>query len=116
MLTFFGVTITGANPGSPQFQAALNACRKDIPGGGPPALTPAQQAQARQAYTRFAACMRAHGVPNFPDPSGNGSLPFTPGSLQKIGLGSSAVTKAFQACQSLEPKVGPRIVLGGQRP
>jgi hypothetical protein len=110
IVTFFGVAITGADPASPQFQAALNACRKYLPGGGPPALTPAQQAEARWAYTRFAACMRSHGVPGFPDPNGAGFFP--PGSLQKIGPGSPTVTKAFRTCESLEPKVGPRLSLG----
>jgi hypothetical protein len=68
-----GAVITGANPSSPQFQSALNACRKYLPGGGPPKLTPAQQAEAAKAMTRFSACMRSHGVPGFPDPNSKGS-------------------------------------------
>jgi hypothetical protein len=49
---------------SPGFAAASNACRYLIPSGG----TNVQfQAETRE-YVRFAGCMRAHGVPNFPDP------------------------------------------------
>jgi hypothetical protein len=39
-------------------------------GGAAP--TPAQQAQAQVTQLKFSRCMRAHGVPNFPDPSGSG--------------------------------------------
>ena len=110
VVSVFGVAITGANPGSPQFQAALSACRKYLPGGGPPALTPAQQAEHAKAMARFAACMRAHGVPNFPDPNSTGFFP--PGSLAKLDPNSSPMTAAFRRCESLEPKFGPRIQLG----
>jgi len=97
------------SPDSPQFQSAANACRKYLPGGGPPALT-AQEAAAAKAMARFAACMRKHGVPNFPDPNGTGFFP--PGSIQKIAPASSPfVARAFTACQSLEAKFGPRIGL-----
>jgi hypothetical protein len=33
------------------------------------APSPAQQAQAQVTQLKFSRCMRAHGVPNFPDPS-----------------------------------------------
>jgi hypothetical protein len=60
--------------------------------------------------TRFAACMRSHGVPGFPDPNSKGF--FSPGSIQKIDPGSPPVTRAFRSCVSLEPKVGPRLEFG----
>jgi hypothetical protein len=59
---------------------------------------------------RFAACMRSHGLPNFPDPNGSGS--FTPGSLEKLDPTSPAMSRAFQSCNSLQPRVGPRLVFG----
>jgi hypothetical protein len=102
------VVVTGnVDPSSPQFQAALQACRKYLPGGGPPSLTPAQRAVARKAMTSFAACMRKHGPANFPDPSSDGLLPLHLG----IDLNSPLVARAFKACESLEPTVGPRIEL-----
>jgi hypothetical protein len=36
-------------------------------GGAAP--SPAQQAQAQVTQLKFSRCMRAHGVPNFPDPA-----------------------------------------------
>jgi hypothetical protein len=111
VLSLAGVVVTGnVNPSSPQFQAALHACRKYLPGGGPPALTPAQQAVAAKAMRRFAACMRTHGVSSFPDPNSQGF--FAIGSLQAIDRTSPIVIRAFKACESLEAKVGPHLQLG----
>ncbi|MGN6167199.1 MAG: hypothetical protein ACTHQQ_03385 [Solirubrobacteraceae bacterium] len=58
---------SGINPASPAFQSAMATCKKMLPGGGPKAteLTESQKLQA----LRFARCMRAHGVSNFPDPN-----------------------------------------------
>jgi hypothetical protein len=50
---------------SPGFPAASDACRYLIPSGG----TNAQFAADTREYVRFAGCMRAHRVPNFPDPA-----------------------------------------------
>ncbi len=110
-LTVFGVTISGnVNPDSSQFQAAMQACRKFIPGGGPPSLTPAQQALAAKAMLSFATCMRKDGVPSFPDPNGQGRFPF--GSIGKLDPTAPLFQSAFKSCQSLEPKLGPRLVFG----
>jgi hypothetical protein len=58
-----GVSATGHHPASSRFGR----------GGGPGfvgvAPNPAQQAAAMVTQLRFSRCMRAHGVPNFPDPS-----------------------------------------------
>jgi hypothetical protein len=110
-LDIFGVTIPGVDPASPQFQAALKACRKYLPGGGPPALSPAQQAEARRALSAFAACMRKHGVPGFPPPNAEGF--FDPGAIEGLDLTSPQAEAAAHACQSLLPKVGPRLSLPG---
>jgi len=57
---------SGINPQSPAFQAAQKACGRYAPGGGG---TPHMSASARRQALAFAKCVRAHGVPNFPDPS-----------------------------------------------
>jgi hypothetical protein len=99
------MTFTGnIDPSSPQFQAAMQACRKYMPGGGPPSLTPAEQAEWNKAMAQFAACMRKNGVPNFQTPQ-MGKAPNANG----IDPASPLVQSAFKACESLEPKVGPRI-------
>jgi hypothetical protein len=55
---------------------------------------------------KFAQCMRAHGVPNFPDPSPNG------GGIQiQAGSGVKPFSPAFMSaqshCRSLLPGGGP---------
>src|SRR5579863_8718678 len=45
-ISIAGVVVSGnADPKSPRFQAALNACRRYLP-SGPPPLSPAEQAAA----------------------------------------------------------------------
>jgi hypothetical protein len=55
---------------------------------------------------KFSDCMRSHGVPNFPDPSGSGG-----GIRIKIGAGlnpaSPSFTAAQTACRKLLPGGGP---------
>jgi hypothetical protein len=85
---------------NPRFKAASEACRKLLPGGGPgnqAPLTPAQQEQ----YLRAAACIRSHGVPNFPDPT------FSGGGVhiehQKLNESSPSFKAAVHDCESLIP-------------
>jgi hypothetical protein len=59
-----GAVPVPVNP-SGQFTAAQKACRRYAP----PGPSPAQQAQAAQQALALAVCMRAHGLPNFPDPT-----------------------------------------------
>jgi len=54
---------------SPAFQPADHACRSLAPRGFD--QTPHLSAQQRHAAIQFARCMRAHGVPGFPDPTFN---------------------------------------------
>ncbi len=110
-LSIFGVVIGGSvDPSSPQFQSALQACRKFLPGGGPPAMTPAQRAEHAKAMASFAACMRKHGVPGFPDPNGQGL--FSPESIKGLDPTSSLFQSAFKVCAPLQGKVGPRLQFG----
>jgi len=54
------------NQTSPAFQAAQRACQSLMPGNsGNPGVATAQQ---RHELVQEARCMRAHGVPEFPDP------------------------------------------------
>jgi hypothetical protein len=83
------------DPGSPQFQAGQKACQKLLPGGGPPTLGPAQQAQARRRGAEIAACMRQHGLPSVPDPNSQGVL-----NLSGINPNSSQFQSAMKTCNS----------------
>jgi hypothetical protein len=109
-LSVFGVQFDGVDPSSPQFQSALQQCRKFLPGGGPPTLTPAQQAAHAKGMANFAGCMRKNGVPGFPDPNGSGM--FSPSNLEQLNPSSPLFQTAYKACLSLMPKVGPRLSFG----
>ncbi len=88
--------------GNPKFKSAQQACRKLLPGGGPGGegnhqITPSEQSQ----YLKAAACIRSHGVPNFPDPT------FSGGGVhiehQNLNERSPAFKAAVLACESLIP-------------
>ena len=59
------------NPGSPVLRAAGRACGSPLPPGSLQ-LTEAQQEQISANALKRSVCMRAHGVSNFPDPTGDG--------------------------------------------
>jgi hypothetical protein len=77
--------------------SAQDACRHLAPSGagvaGSDQLSPAQQHQLLQ----YAACMRAHGIPNFPDPTSAG-FDF---SAAGINPGSPQLQTANHACSSM---------------
>ena len=52
----------------------------------------------------YSACMRSHGVPNYPDPDSNGHL--TKGGAQQFGVSGSQFQAAQHACQELFPNTG----------
>ena len=82
------------NPNSPTYQAAQKACQKYASGG----TTPADQAQQLTQALKYAACMRSHGVTNFPDPMVvNGQIEFNGSGIGRSPDDQSANT----ACQSL---------------
>ncbi len=92
------VTIDGIGFGGPAFDAADRSCHFLGGGGSPPAITEAQ----KQALVAKAQCIRAHGVPNFPDPligpGGHGiGIRLPPG----LNTGSPAFKGAANACQRI---------------
>jgi hypothetical protein len=86
-----------ANPNSPAFKSANAACHQLLPNGGAPVGV--QTAQGRAQQVKFADCMRAHGVPNFPDPSHDGGFDLPPG----VNPNAPAFTQAQHDCQGVEP-------------
>jgi hypothetical protein len=78
---------------SPHFTAALNSCRSLLPDGG--VSSPEQQAQEQAALLKFAACVRAHGVPEFPDPTvAGGRARFPEGTIPRSSPRFGAAKKA----------------------
>ena len=92
-----GISISGVDPGSQTLQRAQHACQKLLPGGGPKALTPAQQAQVVKQMVEIASCMRKHGFPNFPDPDGQGFFDFS--QANGIDPNSPRFQQAMSTCR-----------------
>jgi hypothetical protein len=77
-------------------------------GGSPSAARPGGSSNAAVAASSpavgYSHCMRAHGVPNFPDPGSGGSLP--KGTAQQFGVSSAQLQAAELACQHVLPATG----------
>jgi hypothetical protein len=100
----------GIDPGSPAFMSARTACAKLLPNGGQP--TPAQIAQQQQQMLALSACMRAHGLKDFPDPSNGGlRIQVHPGS--DLDPNNPTFRKAQEACQKYQPFKGGSVKGGG---
>jgi hypothetical protein len=84
------------DPTDPRFQAANQACRSLLPGGGKQAPPPSSQKIAEEV--KWAACMRAHGLPTFPDPNAQGAF-----DSSRMDHASLTFETASQACKSLQP-------------
>ena len=92
-------------PHSPQDAPAERDCKSLLPKGGLPAIpTAAQTARALAQLLRYAECIRAHGVPKFPDPTSEG-LRISPSS--GIDLNSPQFLAAQKSCK------GQSGILGG---
>ena len=52
----------------------------------------------------YSACMRSHGVPNFPDPGSGGAIPKA--DPQQLGVSTAQLQAAQRACQQLIPGTG----------
>jgi hypothetical protein len=89
----------------PDSVPANKACQRLLPNGGVP--TTAQQQKIITRGLRFAACMRSHGIPQFPDSGPRGG--FSPGELKSLGIdvNSPQFETAQHTCQKLVPAVAP---------
>jgi hypothetical protein len=89
-----GLSIPASVGASPAFKTAQQACamlESGGPGGGGAAPITARQ---HREIVQFAACMRAHGVPDWPDPDAEGTF-----HVVNINTNSPAFTTATQKCQ-----------------
>jgi len=90
------LTIPPGDKNSRAFKSASQACQSRLQGSGPGA----QRSDMSHAQSlQLAKCIRAHGVPNFPDPNASGVIPPT-----AVNPNSPAMKAALQACQ---PAGGP---------
>jgi hypothetical protein len=108
-VTMRGGPNSALNPSSPQFKTASEACKSLAPH---PNVSPAQSAEFQAQALKFSACMRSHGLPNFPDPSfSGGTVQLSIKAASGIDPGSPQFQSAQKACQSLQP--GGKAVTGG---
>jgi hypothetical protein len=68
---------------------------------GSPSVSGSSSSPSAVAYS---ACIRSHGVPNYPDPASGGQLPKT--DAQQLGVSTSLYQGAEQACRHLLPTGG----------
>jgi len=80
--------------------SASKACQHLMPLGPP--MTAAQQRKVTAEALKFVACMRAHGLPAFPDPKVD-SRGIELQIPQGVAPGSTVLKNAQQACKNLIP-------------
>jgi hypothetical protein len=83
-----------------KMEAAQEACKKYQPDGGD---VHKPSPEDLQRLRDMAKCMRANGVPNFPDPNPDGSLRLD-GSKIGTGPGDPTFDKAQKACSKYLPE------------
>jgi hypothetical protein len=81
---------------NPHYQAAQRACEHLLPNGSEQAATAGPRA--------FARCMRAHGVPSFPNPNRSGYFPKA--TVARLAAGNHHYRAAYRACGHLLPNGG----------
>ena len=86
---------------SSQFDAAQSACQRLLPAGSEDVFPPGEVQQLLPGMRRFSQCVRAHGMPNWPDPTifSGGRLGFNLVGVSNVDPTSRAVTE----CQHLLP-------------
>jgi hypothetical protein len=80
--------------------ALISACGSNAPAATSGASNTA--ANVQQAV-KFAQCMRANGVPDFPDPDASGALTIEVVNGTSLDPNSAAFQQAISACKGLEP-------------
>jgi hypothetical protein len=103
----------GVDPRSPQFQAADQACKSQLPGRQ---SSPAQRQQETAAALRMSHCMRAHGIADFPDPNSQGGIGIQVAPGSDLDPNNPRFKTASAACQHLMPRprgtAGPKLSNG----
>jgi hypothetical protein len=95
---------TSLDPNTPTFKQAISACKGLEPAGF---MGSKRSPQQMQAALRFAQCIRANGVPDFPDPANDQPLVDTnriPSTAAPGGL--SILNAAMQTCRDAAAAAG----------
>jgi hypothetical protein len=115
----------GGSPGVANLGGSTDTSTNSSPGdggsfnssGGPPSGSGGSYGLVMrlpgQSGVKFAACMRKHGVPNFPDPNSQGGIQISPSSGSGLDPNSPTFQAAQKACGSkLGPGGGPVTASG----
>jgi len=95
-LTIMGHYVPGVTPQTAHFGTAMKACKHLLPGSGQGQMT----RQQINNLVKFAACMRSHGYPAYPDPVvQNGRVAEKP-LPSSIDTSSAQFEQAQQTCNS----------------
>jgi hypothetical protein len=100
------------NPTSPQFKAADSHCKQFMGSDAGKVMGPADGGWSSADKLKYSQCMRANGVPSFPDPDANGGFPM----LMEGGAvdpKSPQFKKADEACKKYQPKNIKKMGPGG---
>jgi hypothetical protein len=92
----------GMNPNSPQYAAANNDCKSLTGSGATPSYNPATVA----ALLKYAICMRAHGISDFPDPNAQGHLNISAKPGSDLSPSNPQYAAANHACSADLPGSG----------
>lgn len=109
LATLFGVVLLAGCGGSAttapaaRTNPAATAGSNTVPQGSTASAPPDTPAGIEASALAFAKCMRAHGVPNFPDPTPGGGFMFNPAGLDRS---APAYTRAQERCHKLAPHGG----------
>jgi len=102
---------------SSRYQAAVKACQQLLPPGAGDQFSPAEVQLILAGMLRFSECMRAHGVPNWPDPilDSQGRPVFDLGraGITRSESRSPQLTARIGECHHLLPRALPGIPVGG---
>jgi len=96
------------DPDAAVFRSAGDACRHLAPEGwGDAAASPGDA----EVMLEFARCLRANGVPEYPDPDPNAGLQIRIGPGSALDPNDPKVKTALESCEPLLQKLqsGPRI-------
>jgi hypothetical protein len=85
-----GWIVQGVDTSAPKYQSAQKACGHLLPASAPLVLS----VSAVRRMIKAAACMRAHGYPDWPDPVMENGAPFT-----QIPSGIDTNSPQFQSAQ-----------------
>jgi hypothetical protein len=95
-----GAAVPADYPDPAKLDSAFNACQSIVDALPAGVMSGAQvSADDLEKMARFAACMRQHGYPEWPDPNGDGLFPIR-GTALDGALRTDQGEEAKQACQT----------------